>query len=247
MSFDEFKSYILEEIQKYVKENNRQDIKLDDSQINDLYIYMKELIEWNEKINLTAIIEPKEVVVKHFIDSLTSLEYVGVDDSIIDVGTGGGFPGNILAIGLKNGNNKITLLDSLNKRIIFLDQMIEQLKLNNVNTIHGRAEDYGQDINYREKYSIAISRAVAPLNVLLEYLSAFVKVGGRVICMKGPNIVNELADANKAISKLGLELEKEDNFTLEGNERNIIVFKKVKKLEKIYPRKAGLPSKNPIK
>ena len=216
------------------------------SQKNSFDRYLELLQEWNNKINLTAITEKEEIELKHFYDSLTISEYIKSGSSLIDVGTGAGFPG--IPLKIKDESIKLTLLDSLNKRLIFLEEVEKELELKNVVNIHGRAEDYGKDKKYREKYDYATSRAVARLSVLVEYLLPFVKVGGFCICMKGPNIEEEIKDSEKAIRVLGGEIEKIDNFKLENddNERNIIIIKKVKNTPKQYPRKAGIPTKEPI-
>ena len=204
------------------------------------------LIEWNEKINLTAITEPNEIIKKHFIDSLTILPYINENNKVIDIGTGAGFPG--IPIKIANSNSEITLLDSLNKRLIFIEEVIKVLELKNIGTIHGRAEDFGKDKKYREQYDIATSRAVAPLNVLSEYLLPFVKVGGCCLCMKGSNIEEEISQSKKSIEILGGKIEKVDKFYLPESDiiRNIIIIKKLKNTPNQYPRKAGVPSKNPI-
>ena len=220
--------------------------ELNVSQKNKFNKYLELLQEWNNKINLTAITEKEEIELKHFYDSLTISKYIKSGSSLIDVGTGAGFPG--IPLKIKDESIELTLLDSLNKRLIFLEEVEKELELKNVVNIHGRAEDYGKDKKYREKYDYATSRAVARLSVLVEYLLPFVKVGGYCICMKGPNIEEEIKDAEKAIRVLGGEIEKIDNFKLENddNERNIIIIKKVKNTPKQYPRKAGIPTKEPI-
>ena len=208
--------------------------------------YLELLQEWNNKINLTAITDKDGIELKHFYDSLTISEYIKPNSSLIDVGTGAGFPG--IPLKIKDESIKLTLLDSLNKRLLFLEEVEKELKLENVENVHGRAEDIGQEKNFREKFDYATSRAVARLSVLVEYLLPFVKLGGYCICMKGPNIEEELKDAEKAIKVLGGEIEKIDNFKLENdeNERNIIIIKKIKNTPKQYPRKAGIPTKEPI-
>ena len=163
-------------------------LKLNENIISNFYQYMNLLIEWNEKINLTAITDPKEIIIKHFIDSLTIAGKIKDNSSIIDVGTGAGFPG--IPLKIYNETLDVTLLDSLNKRTIFLQEVVNKLNLKNIKIIHGRAEDLARDKQYREKYDYSVSRAVAPLNVLVEYLTPYVKVGGSVIAMKGKdNIV----------------------------------------------------------
>lgn len=221
-------------------------IKINDEQIKKFMNYMNLLLEWNEKINLTAITQPEEVKLKHFVDSLTVLKYINDDDKVIDIGTGAGFPG--IPLKIMKGNTKITLLDSLNKRINFLNIVIETLNLRNIQAIHGRAEEIARNKLYREKYDVAVSRAVANLSTLTEYMLPFVKVGGKCICMKGANVNEELERAQNAIKELGGEIERVDNFYLfdNDNERNIIVIKKVKETNPKYPRKAGTPSKEPL-
>ncbi len=221
-------------------------LKLDDSQIKNFYDFMNLLIEKNKVMNLTGITEPKEVILKHFIDSLTVLKYINENDNIIDVGTGAGFPG--IPLKIAENSLEITLLDSLNKRINFLNEVIEKINLNKVKTIHGRAEDFGQDFKYREKYDVAVSRAVAPLNVLLEYMLPFVKVGGKCICMKGSNCDEEIENSRKAIEILGGKIEEIKKFNLPNsdNNRTIFIIKKVQKMSRQYPRKAGIPTKNPL-
>lgn len=221
-------------------------LNLDDSQIKNFYDFMNLLIEKNKVMNLTGITEPKEVILKHFIDSLTVLKYINENDNIIDVGTGAGFPG--IPLKIAENSLEITLLDSLNKRINFLNEVIEKINLNKVKTIHGRAEDFGQDFKYREKYDVAVSRAVAPLNVLLEYMLPFVKVGGKCICMKGSNCDEEIENSRKAIEILGGKIEEIKKFNLPNsdNNRTIFIIKKVQKMSRQYPRKAGIPTKNPL-
>lgn len=221
------------------------EIELTKEQIEKYYNYMNLLLEWNEKINLTAIIDPKEIILKHFVDSLTIAKYIKDDEKLIDVGTGAGFPG--IPLSIVKENTDIVLLDSLNKRINFLEEVKENLKLENITTIHGRAEEFGKNKKERETYDIATSRAVAPLNILLEYLLPLVKVGGKAICMKGSNI-EEIENAKNALEILGGQIEKIEEITLPNSDikRNIIIVKKVKNTPSKYPRKPGTPSKEPI-
>lgn len=232
---------------RFLELANKININLTENQIEKFYKYMELLLEWNKKINLTAITDEDEIILKHFVDSLTVLKYINENDKIIDVGTGAGFPGIPIAIMMPNV--KITLLDSLNKRINFLNEVIRELDLKNIETIHSRSEDCGKDILFREKYDIALARAVANLSTLSEYLLPFIKIDGKMICMKGSEIEEELKNAEYAIKELGGEFVLKDEFELPDSDikRNIIIVEKVKYTPKIYPRKAGLPSKEPIK
>jgi 16S rRNA methyltransferase gidB len=209
-------------------------------------VYMELLREWNEKINLTAITDEEGILVKHFFDSCSISEFVDNNSKIIDIGTGAGFPG--LPLKIVNDTLNLTLVDSLNKRINFLNEVKNKLGLKNVETVHGRAEDVGIDNKYREKYDFAVSRAVAELRILVEYLLPLVKVGGKVIAMKGPNIDEEVENSKKAVKLLGGEIERIESFRLGNtdNERTIIIIKKIKNTESKYPRKAGIPRKNPL-
>ena len=222
-------------------------MNIDEEKAKKFQKYKDLLLEWNNKINLTAITEENEIILKHFIDSCTILKYIEDNQKIIDIGTGAGFPG--IPLKIMNESLKITLVDSLNKRVNFLNEVISELKLENIEGIHSRAEDLGRDNNYREKYDVATSRAVANLSTLLEYLMPFVKVNGICICMRGPNIEEELNEAKKAINELSGKLEEVYNFKLPNSdiERNIIIVRKVDKIKLKYPRKAGMPAKEPIK
>lgn len=216
-------------------------------QKSKFYKYMQMLLEWNNKINLTAITIPEEIILKHFIDSLTIYKKLTRGAKIIDVGTGAGFPGIPLAI--IDENLKITLNDSLNKRLIFLTEVKKQLKLDNIEIIHARAEEIGQNKKYREKFDYATSRAVANLSTLSEYLLPLVKINGKCICMKASNIEEELNQAQNAIKLLGGEVTEIEKFKLPQSDidRTIITISKTKNTPNKYPRKAGTPSKDPIK
>lgn len=223
---------------------------LSDEKYNKFQKYMNLLIEWNKNINLTAITDKDEIKLKHFVDSLTINKYISDNSKVIDVGTGAGFPG--IPLKIYNESLDITLLDSLNKRINFLNHVIEELNLNKIKAVHSRAEDAAKNPDYREKFDVATSRAVANLSTLVEYLLPFVRVNGICICMKGPNVEEELGRAKKAIEVLGGRIEQVDNFKLVADgsendlERNIIIIRKVRKCSNKYPRKAGMPSKEPI-
>lgn len=220
-------------------------IEINENKIDMFYLYMQELLEWNKKINLTAIEDENEIILKHFIDSLTVQKYIKNAQNIIDIGTGAGFPGIPLAI--VNEKSNIVLLDSLNKRINFLNNVIQKLELSNVKAIHGRAEDLAKIVQHREKYDIVISRAVAPFNVLLEYMLPFNKVNSYTIAMKGSNI-EEVDISNNALKKLGGKVEKIEKINLPNTDikRNIIIVRKIEETPKKFPRKAGIPKKEPL-
>ncbi|MBP3501944.1 MAG: 16S rRNA (guanine(527)-N(7))-methyltransferase RsmG [Clostridia bacterium] len=237
----------LEEFSKEFKKlSEKISINIEDEKIEKFYKYMLLIQEWNKKINLTAIIEPKEMIIKHFIDSLTIANQLKNDSKIIDVGTGAGFPG--IPIKIYNDSLKITLLDSLNKRTIFLKEVIKELKLENIEVIHGRAEECAQKEEYREKYDYAVSRAVAPLNILLEYLVPYACVNGTVLAMKGSNALEEINNAENALKQLYCEIDNIEKKLLpeESGERYIIKIVKKEKTLDIYPRKAGIPKKKPL-
>lgn len=222
-------------------------VELNKKQIEKYLNYMNLLQEWNKKINLTAITNMNDIILKHFVDSMTILKYIKNEKNLVDVGTGAGFPG--VPIAIMKEDMQITLLDSLNKRILFLDDLSKKLNLQNVKTIHGRAEEFGQDKINREKYEIAVSRAVANMSTVVEYLLPLVKIGGMCICMKGSEIQKELDDAKFAIEELGGKIEIKEKFYLPNSdmERNIIIIRKEKQTPAKYPRKAGMPSKQPLK
>lgn len=224
---------------------NSDKMQIEVKNIEKFYKYMQLLLEWNEKINLTTIVEPEQIIVKHFLDSLTIKKYIEDEKNIIDVGTGAGFPGMPLAI---EKNNNVTLLDSLNKRINFLNDVKEKIGLENVVTVHSRAEDAAKDKKYRECFDYAVSRAVAPMNVLSEYLLPFVKVGGKVICMKGPNVKEEMDNSEKVAKILGGKIEKVEELEIPeiDMKRTVVIVKKTEKTSSKYPRKAGTPSKEPL-
>ena len=235
-----------EEFIKKLDENiKKMNINLSNRELEKFYKYKELLIEWNSKINLTAIVDDIDIINKHFVDSIIINKYVN-KEKVIDIGTGAGFPG--IPLKIINDKLEVTLLDSLNKRVNFLNIVINELNLNNIEAIHGRAEEVFKNKKYREMYDIATSRAVAQLNVLVEYMLPAVKVGGTCICMKGNNIKEELDKSSKAIKVLGGKLEKVEEFVIPNTDykRNIIIIKKEKSTPIKYPRKAGIPSKEPI-
>lgn len=232
--------------QKISELSSKLEIDLHEIQKEQFYEYMNLLIEWNEKINLTAIIEPNEIILKHFIDSITISKYIEENSYVLDMGTGAGFPG--IPLKIVRPDIKIVLADSLNKRINFLNEVIGKLELNNVETIHSRAEELGKDKKYRERFDVVTSRAVANLSTLSEYLLPFVKISGKCLSMKGPKPEEEIKESKNAIKILGGTIEKIDEFKLPNSDidRTIIEIKKIKETPAKYPRKAGLPSKEPI-
>lgn len=215
---------------------------------NKFVLYRDLLKEWNQKINITSIEDDEEIYLKHFIDSVLLLNKDNMNENkkIIDVGTGGGFPG--LPLKIINDNFEVTLLDSLRKRIDFLKEVSNVLNLKNVKLIHGRAEDFGQNKEYRENYDICVSRAVAPLNVLSEYCIPFVKVGGYFAAYKSDNISQEITNSDKAIRELGGKIKEIREISIPGADiiRKIVIIEKIQTTKAKYPRKAGKPSKDPL-
>ena len=206
-----------------------------------------EIIEVNQGLNLTRIVEPTEMAVKNFLDSLSLLLLqLPTELNVLDVGTGAGFPGIPLAISRPQWS--IVLLDSLRKRLNFLDEASQKLGLDNVVTLHARAEDVGQDAKHRESYDLVVSRAVANLPVLLELCSPLVKVGGRFIAFKSGEARQELTASQVALEKLNMELEQtfDLELPLSMGERTLLVFRKIGETPSVYPRRAGLPSKRPL-
>ena len=223
-------------------------IRLTDVQKRQFDRYYELLIEWNRVMNLTGITEYDEVNLKHFTDSLTIVRIKDMENvsTLIDVGTGAGFPG--IPIKIAFPHIKVTLLDSLNKRIKFLDQVVEELDLEDVVTLHGRAEDYAKKEEYREQFDLCASRAVANLSTLSEYCLPFIKKGECFVSYKSADSDEEIQQSEKALDILGGKIEKVDKFVLPGSDmgRALVMIEKVKNTPRKYPRKAGVPSKEPL-
>ncbi len=222
--------------------------ELNETQVTQFLSYESLLVEWNKHMNLTGITDSEGIYDKHFADSLTCLlsNKVKDGDKIIDVGTGAGFPGMPLKI--YNPTLKITLLDSLNKRINFLKAVAEENSLSDIDFIHGRAEDFGQDLEFREQYDIVVSRAVAELPILLEFCTPFLKVGGYFIAQKGKKCDEEINLAENALKTLNLEIDEVISVETSSETKNhtLIIIKKIAPTDKKYPRRAGKPVKKPL-
>ena len=221
MNIEEFKTILIEGIKK----NNIKE--LDGNSINKLYEYMKNVLEWNEKINVTAIKDEKDFIYKHYIDSLLINEFIKDKAKVIDIGTGGGFPG--IPVKIANESISITLIDSVNKKLNVIRESIKNLHINNVEIIHTRAEDLYKKKDYFEQYDIATTRAVSNFKNIAIYMLPFLKKGGIAICMKGPNYKEDLDESMNEIKKYGGEVSDIKNYNINTEyERNIIIIKKVK-------------------
>lgn len=233
--------------QQFKEALSEKGIHLTDTQLQQFRVYFEKLIEWNEKMNLTAITDQPDVYLKHFYDSITAAFYLDFNKplKVCDVGAGAGFPSIPLKICFPQIN--VTIVDSLNKRIQFLTHLSGKLNLSGVEFVHARAEDFGQSAQ-RESFDLVTARAVARLSVLAELCVPLVKKGGVFAAMKAASAPDELNDAENALQKLGVKLEDVHSFKLpiEESDRYIQVFKKFKETPKKYPRKAGMPNKSPI-
>lgn len=232
--------------QFYKKVEEKTGILLSDTQKNQYDKYFKLVVEWNGKINLTAITDEEEFYTKHFYDSISLAFYKDYSEveSICDVGSGAGFPS--IPLKILYPNLKVTIVDSLNKRVKFLNLLQEELGLTNCNFIHARAEEVGQNKVYREKFEIVTARAVARLNVLAELCLPLVKKGGYFLSLKAQKAEEETKEAINAIKLLGGKLEQDIDFDIEGEERHILEIRKAKETPNKYPRKAGTPNKKPL-
>lgn len=234
---------------KFEEKLHSLEIELTEEQYKQFEKYYELLVEWNKVMNLTGITEYEEVNEKHFVDSLSIVKALDISkvQAVIDIGTGAGFPGIPLKIAFPH--LKITLLDSLNKRIKFLDTVITELGLENIETIHGRAEDFAKKEEYREQYDLCVSRAVANLSTLSEYCLPFVSVGGMFVPYKSGEIDQEVNEAGTAIKVLGGKKKEVVKFQLPDSDisRSFVLISKVKNTGKKFPRKAGMAAKEPIK
>jgi 16S rRNA (guanine527-N7)-methyltransferase len=223
-------------------------IELTDKQLSQFERYFQLLVEWNEKMNLTAITEKEEVYLKHFFDSVTASFYFNFnqDITVCDVGAGAGFPAIPLKICFPD--IKLTVVDSLNKRIGFLEHVVNELGLENVSMYHDRAETFAHRPEFRQQFDLVMARAVARLSVLSELCLPLVKKGGHFLGMKGANLPEEVKDGEKAVKLLGGKIKDVHSFLLpiEESERNIVIIEKVKETPKKFPRKPGTPNKSPI-
>ena len=237
-------------IEEFIQALSQHGIQLTPEQVNQFDRYFHLLVEWNQKINLTAITEEKEVYLKHFYDSLMPLWLMPLDSydvTLCDVGAGAGFPS--IPLKIIHPELKVTIVDSLNKRINFLNLLVADLNLTGVNCVHGRAEDVGQNPLYRGQFDIVTARAVAALNVLSELCLPLVKKGGQFLVLKGDKVDEEMEGSKRAIALLGAKFEKSatELLPIEGSERTILSIRKTLDTPKKYPRKAGTPMKKPIK
>ena len=240
MNFEEFKKEFISCLEVVDK-----NIQLTDDTINEFYKYMINVIEWNDKINVTAITDPKEFIVKHFVDSLTINRFVTSGGKLLDIGTGAGFPG--IPLKLANEDLETVLIDSVNKKLNVIRESINDMNIEKISIIHARAEELARDDNYREQFDFVTTRAVSQLSTILEYMIPFLKVGGIAICMKGPNYQEEIDNIQNTLQLLDCKITEIENIKiLDDYERNIIIVEKLKKTSEKFPRPAGKPLKEPL-
>ncbi len=239
-----------EDLDFFISDLNELGLKADQKQLGQFRKYYEMLIEYNRSVNLTTITEFREVFIKHFIDSLAIVK-AGIDigkfSHILDMGTGAGFPG--IPIKIMFPDTEVTLVDSLQKRVVFLNKVIDECGLENIRAVHSRAEDFCKIENSRETYDICVSRAVAHLNILEEYCLPYIRVNGYMISYKSGVVSDEIKEAEHAARLLGGDILKDhDTFYLPGTDisRILVVIKKIKRTDRMYPRKAGLPAKKPL-
>ena len=230
----------------FIEEAKKINITFTEKQLEQFRIYYEMLVEKNKVMNLTGITEWDEVLEKHFLDSISLIRVIDLSQniSVLDMGTGAGFPGIPLKIAFPN--LQITLADSLNKRVLFLQEVIDALKLEGIEAVHSRAEDLARDKNYREQYDLVVSRAVANLSTLSEYCLPFVKIGGQFISYKSGDIEEEVVASKSAVFLLGGKIKDTVKFELGESSRSFVLIDKTKGTPKTYPRKAGTPSKKPL-
>lgn len=230
------------------KEAKNRNIELADKALERFELYKNLMLEWNEKMNLTAITDEYQIIMKHFIDCLEITKYMNGNEKVIDVGTGAGFPGIVIAIYFENIN--ITLLDSLNKRLIFLEEVVKKLNLKNVNIVHARAEEFAHKDEYRNKYDLVVSRAVANLSNLLEYDVGYLKLNGKLLLLKGDNVNDEINTSKNTFNVLGCKIENIYDYEYDVNgeifNRKVLEIKKLKNTPEKYPRNYGKMKKNPL-
>lgn len=224
-------------------------IGFNENKYNAFMEYKSMIQEWNKKVNLTAITEDEDIIKKHFIDCIKIYKFNKFKElnKIIDVGTGAGFPG--IPIKILEEEKEVVLLDSLNKRVKFLDEVSKELKLKSIRSLHGRAEDYAQKEEFREQFDGVVSRAVANLSVLSEFCLPYIKVGGYFVAMKGPNVSGEIEESRRAIEILGGKLQEIIQVEVEESDlkHNLVIIEKIRNTPKKYPRKAGMVTKKPLK
>ncbi len=238
-----------ESLKEYINaicKTSKINVEIDNQQANDLYMYMKEVLEYNLIHNLTSITDQKEFVVKHFVDSLTAVNEIKISNAkVLDVGTGAGFPGVVINIAKRD--TEVTLIDAVSKKLNCVKNSLEQIpNVTNIEVKHVRAEDFAREEGKRENFDYVFTRAVSNMSTIAEYMLPFLKIGGRAVCMKGPNYLEELEKAKKAIDVLGGTIKEIKRYNIDGQERNNIIIEKIKPTPKQYPRGGNKPILKPI-